>query len=113
MTVGRPSRRWRASPGTSGSNSPAARWRRSGEARPSEVNGLLDAAALAEPQSPVAPAYRIWAADNLAREGRHALALRAFDVAIEAASAAPRFTVHVDPVRLFAAAQGPGGPTRR
>ena len=71
----------------------------SGEARPSEVNGLLDAAALAEPQSPVAPAYRIWAADNLAREGRHALALRAFDVAIEAASAAPRFTVHVDPVR--------------
>ena len=71
----------------------------SGEARPSEVNGLLDAAALAEPQSPVAPAYRIWAADNLAREGRHALALRAFDVAIEVASAAPRFTVHVDPVR--------------
>ncbi len=41
-----------------------------GQSRPSQVNGLLDAAALAEPQSPVAPAYRIWAADNLAREKR-------------------------------------------
>ena len=45
------------------------------EGRPSAVNELLEAAAGTEPQSPVAPAYRLWAADNLAREGRYALAL--------------------------------------
>jgi tetratricopeptide (TPR) repeat protein len=69
-----------------------------GEARASAVNELLEAAAGAEPQSPVAPAYRIWAADNLAREGRYALALRAFDVAIDVGSSAPRLTAKADPV---------------
>jgi murein DD-endopeptidase MepM/ murein hydrolase activator NlpD/tetratricopeptide (TPR) repeat protein len=69
-----------------------------GETRPSAVNELLEAAAGAEPQSPVAPAYRIWAADNLAREGRYALALDAFDVAIDLASSAPRLTARADAV---------------
>ncbi len=39
MTVGRPSRRWRASLGTSGSNSPAARWRQAARRDPRRSTG--------------------------------------------------------------------------
>ena len=65
---------------------------------PSRVNKELDAAAQSEPQSPVAPAYRLWIADNLAREGRYLEAIKAFDSAIDSAQSARRFLPHVDPI---------------
>ncbi len=64
---------------------------------PSRFNRDLDAAAQSEPQSPVAPAYRLWIADNLAREARYLDAVRAFDSAIHSAQSARRFLPHVDP----------------
>ena len=67
-----------------------------GEPRPSAINELLEAAAAAEPQSPVAPAYRIWAADNLARDGRYALALNAYDGVVHTASSTRRLTAQMD-----------------
>jgi len=39
------------------------------------VNHLLAAEVDADPQSPLAPVYLLWMADNLAREGRNADAL--------------------------------------
>ena len=64
---------------------------------PCRINKELDAAARSEPQSPVAPAYRLWIADNLAREARYLEAIRAFDSAIDSAQSARRFLPHVDP----------------
>jgi len=46
---------------------------------PSIINHELEIAALADPDSPVAPAYLLWAARNLAREYRSIEALHAFD----------------------------------
>jgi hypothetical protein len=39
--------------------------------RPSVVNEVLKAEASRKPEAPVAPAYRLWIAENLAREGRY------------------------------------------
>jgi hypothetical protein len=63
---------------------------------PSRVNELLNAAERQEPQSPVAPAYRLWIADNLAREGRYLEAIRAFDAAVHTAEAASSFLPEVN-----------------
>lgn len=41
-----------------------------------------------EPQSPTAPAYRLWLADNLARDGRLDDAVAAYDAVVECAEAA-------------------------
>ena len=39
-------------------------------------------------EAPVAPAYRLWIADNLAREARYPEVIRAFDSAIDSAQSA-------------------------
>ena len=44
------------------------------------VNVTLSDAANREPQSPLAPLYRLWMADNYARDGRFADALTAYDL---------------------------------
>jgi tetratricopeptide (TPR) repeat protein len=67
--------------------------------KPCQVNNQLAEAADKEPQSPVSPAYRLWRADNLAREGRYREALKAFDDAIDTAQSARRFFPQVDPIR--------------
>ncbi|NJM67324.1 MAG: hypothetical protein HC851_17435 [Acaryochloris sp. RU_4_1] len=64
----------------------------------SKVNHELDVAAQSEPQSPLAPAYRLWIADNLAREAQYLEAVRAFDSAIDSAQSARRFLADVDPI---------------
>jgi murein DD-endopeptidase MepM/ murein hydrolase activator NlpD len=64
---------------------------------PGEVNNELEAAARSEPQSPVAPAYRLWIADNLAREKRYPEAIRAFDTAVDVAQSTRRLLRQVDP----------------
>jgi hypothetical protein len=66
---------------------------------PSWVNEKLDAAARSQPQSPLAPAYRLWMGDNLAREGRYPEAIAAFDAAIDPAQAAARLLPAADPTR--------------
>ena len=63
---------------------------------PSETNEELDAAAQSDPQSPVAPAYRLWHADNLAREARYPESIRAYDAVVEDAQSAPRLLPDVD-----------------
>jgi hypothetical protein len=65
---------------------------------PCSVNPALDAAAQSEPQSPVAPAYRLWMADNFAREARYPEAINAFDAAITSAQSARRFVADTDPI---------------
>jgi hypothetical protein len=59
-------------------------------------NATLTAAVEREPQSPVAPAYRLWIADNLVRDGRLDDALTAYDAAIDCAQSAPRLFETVD-----------------
>ena len=49
------------------------------------VNVTLEAAAEREPQSPTAPAYRLWMADNLAQDSRYGDALGAYDKAVNSA----------------------------
>jgi Abnormal spindle-like microcephaly-assoc'd, ASPM-SPD-2-Hydin/Peptidase family M23 len=65
---------------------------------PCSVNPALDAAARSEPQSPVATAYRLWMADNFAREARYLEAVNAFDSAITCAQSARRFVADTDPI---------------
>jgi murein DD-endopeptidase MepM/ murein hydrolase activator NlpD len=52
-------------------------------ARPSSINHLLEEETAREPSSPVAPAYRLWAAENLSREGRYEEALKIYDLVLE------------------------------
>jgi murein DD-endopeptidase MepM/ murein hydrolase activator NlpD len=66
--------------------------------RCSDTNAMLLAAAEREPQSPAAPAFRLWAADNLARDGLFAEAVAAYDGALAAAQSAPRLLEDHDPV---------------
>ena len=54
------------------------------------VNVTLRAAAEREPQSPLAPAYLLWMADNHARDGSIAEALDGYDASVLSAQAAPR-----------------------
>ena len=55
----------------------------------SAVNGELMAAYERDPQSPTAPAYRLWLADNLARDGLLGDAVAAYDAVVESAQSAP------------------------
>jgi tetratricopeptide (TPR) repeat protein len=77
------------------------------EAASAGVNEALLAAFEREPQSPAAPAYRLWAADNLARDGRLTEAVAAYDAAVECAQSAPRLLKAHDPAvgALFHKAQ--------
>jgi hypothetical protein len=63
----------------------------------SGVNDPLMAAFEREPQSPAAPAYRLWVADNLARDGRLTDAVAAYDAVVECAQSAPRMLEALDP----------------
>lgn len=58
---------------------------------PTRLLQSLDEAALGEPASPLAPAYRLWAADALSRVSRDREALAAFDGVLAAADSAPPF----------------------
>ena len=60
--------------------------------RPSEANRSLSAAVEAEPQSPLAPVYRLWMGNNLAREGRLADAVDSFHKALDAVRDAAELT---------------------
>jgi hypothetical protein len=66
------------------------------ERQTSRTNDALDAAAGREPQSPVAPAYRLWIGESLASEGRYQEAIQAYDAAIGAAASARRLTTELD-----------------
>jgi Peptidase family M23 len=66
------------------------------ESRSSLLNQNLEAAAGREPQAPVAPAYRLWAADNLARDRRFSEAVKAYDQAIESAQSSSRLIAGID-----------------
>lgn len=58
------------------------------------TNAILHSAIEREPQSPASPAYRLWAADNLAGGGHYGKALHAYDDAIvRARDAAPLLDV--------------------
>lgn len=63
----------------------------------SRVNDALMAAYERERQSPAAPAYRLWIADNLARDGRLADAVGAYDGVVECAQSATRMLDALDP----------------
>jgi len=67
------------------------------EAAPSQANAALIAAAGREPQSPTASTYRLWAADNLACDGRLLEAIKAYDVALDVALSSRRFHPEVKP----------------
>lgn len=69
-----------------------------GEARCARTNVTLEAAAEREPQSPAAPAYRLWMADNLVRDDRLAEALAAYDATVMSAQSASRLMETTDPV---------------
>ena len=62
------------------------------------VNVTLKAAAERESQSPAAPAYRLWMADNLVRDGLLSDALVAYDAAVECAQSAGRLVATLDPI---------------
>jgi hypothetical protein len=53
--------------------------------KPCIMNRELEAASQYEPQSPLAPTYRLWIADNLARDAQYSQAVHAYDVAINTA----------------------------
>jgi hypothetical protein len=77
------------------------------ESSSSKINEDLMTAAEREPQSPAATAYRLWIADNLARDGRLGDAIVAYDRVIRAAQSAPRLFETLDPIpgALFHKAQ--------
>jgi murein DD-endopeptidase MepM/ murein hydrolase activator NlpD/tetratricopeptide (TPR) repeat protein len=64
---------------------------------PSQANADLIAAAEREAESPAAPAYRLWAGDNLAREGRFQEAVKTYDVAVDVALSSRRLHPDVNP----------------
>lgn len=53
--------------------------------RPCSVNATLEEATTGEPESPAAPAFLLWAAENYAREGRHHEAVEAFERVVQRA----------------------------
>ncbi|MFP5417476.1 MAG: choice-of-anchor D domain-containing protein [Actinomycetes bacterium] len=63
-----------------------------------DVNDDLEGAAVGEAGSPAAPAFRLWAADNLARAGRFVEALHRYDAAAEMAASSTRLSAMVDPI---------------
>jgi hypothetical protein len=86
------------------------------EPRCSNMNETLEFAARREPQSPVAPVYRAWMADNLARDGRFAEAIVGYDAAIRAAESTPPLFERLDGVATALSEKArrrrsPGTPT--
>jgi len=61
------------------------------------ANANLEAAAKREPQSPVAPAYHLWIADNFARDGHYTDAARAYDAAVDRSQALSNLADILDP----------------
>jgi tetratricopeptide (TPR) repeat protein len=73
-----------------------------------DLNPELEAAAAREPQSPVAGAYTLWLADNLAREGQYLSAANSYDAAVERSQAVKeiaRGTFDTTPGALYHKAQ--------
>ncbi|MFN8061237.1 MAG: M23 family metallopeptidase [Vicinamibacterales bacterium] len=66
------------------------------EAACSGTNATLEAAVQRETQSPAAPAYRLWMADNLVRDDRLADALIAYDSTVASAQSASRLVESID-----------------
>jgi hypothetical protein len=60
-------------------------------------NERLDVAAERDIQAPVSPAYRLWVADNFARDGRFVDAARAYDAAVDRSQALPGLPISLDP----------------
>ena len=56
----------------------------------SNVNFMLQVAAEREPQSPLSPAYRLWAAENYASDGSVSEALAAYDACVASAEGTNR-----------------------
>ena len=71
------------------------------------TNKDLEAAAERDRDSPVAPAFNLWVADNYARDGHYALAARAYDVAVDRAQRIRHVVNVLDPTAgaLFSKAQ--------
>lgn len=67
---------------------------------PCDANEELEEEAGREPEAPTAPAYRLWAAENLAREARFDESLPAFDAAIERGEEASPLVEGVDVVGI-------------
>lgn len=63
----------------------------------SAANDSLERAAVRDPQSAVSPAYRLWVADNLARDGRFTNAAQAYDAAADRSQAATNLPAGLDP----------------
>ena len=63
----------------------------------SVANESLEVAAEREAQSPVSPAYRLWIADNFARDGRLTDAARAYDAAVDRSQAVTNLPGSLDP----------------
>jgi hypothetical protein len=84
----------------------ADQWRQlSGQVRCSRAepgctrtNMDLEAAAQREPESPAAPAYHLWMADNLMRDNQPADALSAYDATVKSAQSASRLIETIDPI---------------
>lgn len=79
---------------------------------PSEPVDSLEEAAAAEHESPLEPAFRLWAADALARAGRDGEAVGAYDQAVSEAEAAPSLEgidLQTEALRHRAAALARGG----
>jgi tetratricopeptide (TPR) repeat protein len=61
-----------------------------GRMQPRQMHAELEAAARSAGQSPVAPAYRLWIAENMCREGQDQESLQAFDEVLETAARVER-----------------------
>jgi hypothetical protein len=61
------------------------------------ANQRLEAAAEREPQAPVSPGYRLWIADNFARDGRFTDAARAYDATLERSQSLRDLANSLDP----------------
>src|SRR5689334_15541784 len=64
------------------------------------ANEFLENAAARDSQSPVSSAYRLWSADNFARDGRWTDAARAYDATVD------RSQVSTGPPELFDPTEG-------
>jgi Peptidase family M23 len=61
------------------------------------ANESLEIAAESEPHAPVSPAYRLWIADNFARDGHFTDALRAYDTAVGRSQVLRNLAASLDP----------------
>lgn len=68
--------------------------------KPLDLNAQLLAASDADPGAPVAPAYRLWAADNLVAAGKWGLALEAYESVMSCAEKADPLLIGTDIARV-------------